>query len=188
MYTPTSSPNDSDSVLETSARSTNIGEEEQGLVGGTSTRIALPLSVRSASTPEGDEETELRTRRTSMSSVTSAIKKKSSQIYDAVVSSSQRTGPTPMEPSLVALVDAYADSDIAKDIKADVEQIRVTENAPEGSETRDVVEETVMVRGRKRATWGTQFRILSGRAFKNLYRDPALLAAHYISSIVLACE
>jgi len=42
------------------------------------------------------------------------------------------------------------------------------------------------LRGRKRASWGTQFRILSGRAFKNLYRDPALLAAHYISSVALA--
>jgi len=46
--------------------------------------------------------------------------------------------------------------------------------------------ETTLLRGRKRASWTTQFRILSGRAFKNLYRDPALLAAHYIGSIGLA--
>jgi hypothetical protein len=52
---------------------------------------------------------------------------------------------------------------------------------------RDVAEVSEL-RGRKRASWSTQFRILSGRAFKNLYRDPALLAAHYLSSIALACE
>jgi hypothetical protein len=52
----------------------------------------------------------------------------------------------------------------------------------------DVAVETSLLRGRKRASFGTQFRILSGRAFKNLYRDPALLMAHYLSSIGLACE
>jgi len=36
------------------------------------------------------------------------------------------------------------------------------------------------------ARWATQFRILRGRAFKNIYQDPALLAAHYLSSIALA--
>lgn len=55
-------------------------------------------------------------------------------------------------------------------------------------ETRDVALESGLLRGRKRATWATQFSILSGRAFKNLYRDPALLTAHYMGSVALACE
>ena len=55
-------------------------------------------------------------------------------------------------------------------------------------ELPDVAAETTLLRGRKRASWGTQFRILSGRAFKNLYRDPYLLAAHYLSAIGLARE
>jgi hypothetical protein len=54
------------------------------------------------------------------------------------------------------------------------------------NELPDVVLETSMLRGRKRASWGTQFRILSGRAFKNLYRDPALLTTHYLSAVGLA--
>jgi hypothetical protein len=56
------------------------------------------------------------------------------------------------------------------------------------NELPDVVLETSILRGRKGASWGTQFRILSRRAFKNLYhdRDPALLAAHYLSAIGLA--
>jgi hypothetical protein len=43
------------------------------------------------------------------------------------------------------------------------------------------------LRGHQRASWATQFRILSGRAFKNMYRDPALLTAHYTASVVVAC-
>jgi hypothetical protein len=45
-----------------------------------------------------------------------------------------------------------------------------------------------LLRGRKRATWATQFRILSGRAFKNMYRDPALLTFQYSASIAAARE
>jgi len=51
-----------------------------------------------------------------------------------------------------------------------------------------VTVESELLRGRKRATWGTQFRILSGRAFKNMYRDPALLTFQYSASIAAARE
>jgi hypothetical protein len=197
MYngTTSSSPNESVTALDTSPGTTNIGEEEQGLAGGPSSialspsmQSALSPSMQSTSTPEEENDTELRTRRASVTSTTSAyLKRKTSQIYDAVTSASQHTGPSRMTPNLLALANAYTDSEIARDIRAEIEQTRVRDEG-EGSEARDMVEETVMVRGRKRATWGTQFTILSGRAFKNLYRDPALLAAHYISAIVLARE
>jgi hypothetical protein len=93
-------------------------------------------------------------------------------------------------------VEAYAESEIARAIKREWEELRrETERAGEGrgvldpmNDLPDVALETSLLRGRKRASWGTQFRILSGRAFKNLYRDPALLAAHYLSSIALACK
>lgn len=39
-----------------------------------------------------------------------------------------------------------------------------------------------------RPTWGTQFLILSGRTFKNMYRNPGLLQAHYIISLLVAGE
>ena len=65
---------------------------------------------------------------------------------------------------------------------------RVNEGGNGNGELRDVAVESTLLKGRKRASWMTQFKILSGRAFKNLYRDPALLAAHYLSSIALACE
>lgn len=37
-----------------------------------------------------------------------------------------------------------------------------------------------------RASWFTQFRILSDRTFKNLYRNPMLMLTHYCISVYLA--
>jgi hypothetical protein len=182
----------------------NLGDEERGLP---IVPHAVPLSVRSLLSNNPDEETELQpTRPASATSSSSAnyLKRKTSQIYDAVISNgvvnivggrtTDATG-TPLTPALVNLVDAYARSDIAAGIKADGEQLRRevvrTDNGDAtggavSNELPDVVLETSILRGRKRASWSTQFRILSGRAFKNLYRDPALLAAHYLSAIALA--
>jgi len=50
----------------------------------------------------------------------------------------------------------------------------------------DVEVEGTWLKGRKRACWLTQFTILSGRAFKKIYRDLALLAAHSLSSVAVA--
>lgn len=40
--------------------------------------------------------------------------------------------------------------------------------------------------GYRKASLWTQFTILSGRAFRNLYRNPMLMLAHYLLAIVLA--
>ncbi|KAJ7081875.1 hypothetical protein B0H15DRAFT_890062 [Mycena belliarum] len=161
---------------------TNLGDEERGLARQPQ---ALPLSVRSrgSNSPDNDE-TELRTRNSNASSSGTYIKRKASQFLDAVSlsSSSNKKGNAPLTPRLAALVDAYAASSVAQHIKEEGETLR---RAGAG-ELPDVAVETSLLRGRKRATYGTQFRILSGRAFKNLYRDPALLTAHYLSSIALA--
>jgi hypothetical protein len=129
----------------------------------------------------------------SLDIATGFIKRKTSQLMDAVSISSHKTDNPPLAPRLATLVETYANSDIAEEIKNEIEEVRTSAhagangNGTEGGETRDIVVESSLLRGRKRASWGTQFRILSGRAFKNLYRDPALLAAHYISSVALAC-
>lgn len=105
----------------------------------------------------------------------------------------------PLPPKLAALVDVYRQSEMAASVRAELEEVAVVEQqqhqqhlnsvGPEGhQEMPDIALENSLTRGRKRASWATQFRILSGRAFKNLYRDPALLTAHYISSVVVACE
>ena len=161
---------------ERSSADTNFRDEENGL--------GHQLSVRP---PSGGS-----TAAGSLDIATGYIKRKTSQLMDAVSINSRKSDTPPLAQRLAALVEAYASSDIAEEIKREVEEVRasaqtgVNGNGTEGGETRDIVVESSLLRGRKRASWGTQFRILSGRAFKNLYRDPALLAAHYISSIALA--
>jgi hypothetical protein len=164
----------------------------------------LPLSVRSRSSGDStpQNETELLTRPNSAGGF---IKRKTSQFLGAISSSSQRgIGDVPLAPILASLVEAYVESDIAAEIKSDAaaavssaqinrDEISSQEDNGRRLENSEgdipiVAVGTSLLGGRKRASWTTQFRILSGRAFKNLYRDPALLAAHYISSIVLACE
>lgn len=184
---------------------TNLGDEERGFP---IVPHAVPLSVRSILSNNLDDDTALQPTRptsaTSSSSSTNFVKRKTSQIYEAVVSNGvvnivggKKTDATgiPLAPALAVLVDAYATSDIAAGIKAHGDQLRRelvrTDNVDAtggavSNELPDVVLETSILRGRKGASWGTQFRILSGRAFKNLYRDPALLAAHYLSAIGLA--
>lgn len=175
---PNTSPSDSNS---------HIGDEEQGLP---LVPHSVPISVRSIASNVPPDDTEL-----SVTSSTSRyIKKKTSQIFNAVSAYGTTKLPhVPITPKLAALVQAYTDSAIAADIKAEGEQAareaqQTGANGVASNELPDVAEETSLLRGRKRASWGTQFRILSGRAFKNLYRDPALLAAHYLSAIALASE
>jgi hypothetical protein len=46
--------------------------------------------------------------------------------------------------------------------------------------------EFLTVSSHLRASWFTQFRILSDRTFKNLYRNPMLMLTHYCISVYLA--
>lgn len=156
---------------------TNFRDEENGL--------GHQLSVR----PPGDHSAA-----GSLNIATGYIKRKTSQLMDAVSLHSHKSDTPSLTPELATLVEAYANSNIAEGIKNEIEGVRagtVIGPGPNGSDVggsraRDIIAESSLLRGRKRASWGTQFRILSGRAFKNLYRDPALLAAHYISSVALA--
>ncbi|KAG6873471.1 hypothetical protein C0995_015174 [Termitomyces sp. Mi166 len=182
-------------------RPTNLGEEELGL-----RAVRTPRPSSSSNTPP-DGATELRTRANSIASSTGQyLRHKTSQLLEAVTSSTSGANK-PISAKLAALVDAYASSELAKRIKTETEELKrqtaLSDNGQTAARTGvgagggeretgnggalpDVALETTLLRGRKRASYATQFRILSGRAFKNLYRDPALLTAHYVSSIVLA--
>lgn len=187
----------------------HIIDQEQiaGLAGSGHLR-GHPSRTSSHTEPPRDDDTELRTRPNSLvdaegvtssvpegsatSSAGGYIKRKTSQLLSTFSSQSTKA-EAPLSPLLASLVQGYASSQIARDIRADIDQ--ATQNLatngepdPAAESSRDVVEESVSVRGRRRASYATQFRILSGRAFKNLYRNPALLTAHYISSVVIACK
>ena len=195
--TGTGTPNPIETT--TPSNSSNLGDAERGLA---LVPHSVPISVRSVvSMPTGEDETEMQPT-SSGSSTTNYLRHKTSQIIEAVtMTSGKRKEPdAAVAPALASLVDSYANSTVAAEIKDECEALRreaiCTGNgdgtrAPNGggavsNELPDVALETSMLRGRKRASYGTQFRILSGRAFKNLYRDPALLTAHYTSAIGLA--
>lgn len=111
--------------------------------------------------------------------------KHTAKVFDNLTSSSStRAEPSKHPVPLARLAQAYAESDIAKGIRADI--ATVADSHGTSDQLRDIAEESTVLRGRKRATKMTQFRILSGRAFKNLYRDPALLTSHYIGSVIIA--
>jgi len=100
--------------------------------------------------------------------------------------------PRPLSPRVAALVSSYSSSDVAQSVQAEITLAQngsaATANGALLGPGQDYsgVDDDGVLKGRRRATWGTQFRILSGRAFKNLYRDPALLATHYVAAIAIA--
>ncbi|KAI0367939.1 hypothetical protein BV20DRAFT_1023294 [Pilatotrama ljubarskyi] len=173
----------------------NIRDEERAFARDRSSSISLHSAYRVPHAAGGADEgtTESTTRAGSIHSSTAYIRRQTTRLLEAIKpSSGVRDGPVP--PKLAELIDAYKRSEIASALSAEIEEVASTPaaqgngngNGHGTAELPDVAVESNITRGRKRASWGTQFRILSGRAFKNLYRDPALLAAHYISAIVVA--
>ena len=178
-------------------------DEERALLSGPPNLDETELQMRVPSAPNGQM------------SISSTIRRKTSQLIDAVRNGSGGPANRDLPEKLAELVIAYESSSTARRMQAEFEAVRaanslvlVAGNGPTPGEAsapsngtisdngervgmiemRDVIGETGLLRGRRSASWATQFRILSGRAFKNLYRDPALLTAHYLGSILLACE
>lgn len=113
------------------------------------------------------------------------IKMKAAKILGAFTStsgSSTPTEPAPIPEALASLVLACRGSDDMKIVEAEVHRIETGET-PNGGEQRDIAEETALLKGYEKAGFWTQFKVLSGRAFKNLYRNPMLMAAHYAVAI-----
>ena len=169
--------------------SASLRDEERALL---PPRHELRVSSGAQSSSSVEEETELQVRRNGDDgNGDSFLRRKTSQLLEVVSLSTSHGGDSgpQLTPQVSALVDAYSTSDIAAGIRADIREVAQPAQGPEGSdELPDVVVESTLLRGRKRATWATQFRILSGRAFKNMYRDPALLTFQYSASIAAACE
>ena len=144
------------------------------------------------------------------SNVAGEIKRKAHQLLGAFTSStglstSGRATPEPdqIPEKLASLVLASRASDDAKIVEAEISRIQ-SGQTPGGLEARDVGAETELLRGYKKASLWTQFKLLSGRAFKNLYRyvikppsrrhwdrlliprNPLLMATHYAVAIIVA--
>lgn len=88
---------------------------------------------------------------------------------------------TDLHPKLARLVDAYCSSEVAASVKRDIDSAR------SGGQARDAGQ-SLILRSYRRASWWQQFKILSGRCFKNLYRNPMLMWSHYAVAIIVAGE
>lgn len=98
---------------------------------------------------------------------------------------SGRTSPTQTElsPKLARLVESYASSEVAKEARQGIRDARSHAHANGHADGQAVV-----LRSYKRAGWWSQFMILSGRSFKNLYRNPMLMLSHYAVAVIVACQ
>ncbi|CAL1717265.1 unnamed protein product [Somion occarium] len=189
-YEPRSLDSPSSEPTRSDDQNDSLRDEEIGI----NVNRGAPSPRLSTILPVADEAQTQAPQTASPSVVTSStnyVKRKTSQLINVMNSSSQRS-ITAISPKLAELVDAYRNSDIAAQLRREIEeaaraaQPQSTQPQGQNGSLPDVALENSLTRGRKRASWGTQFQILSGRAFKNLYRDPALLAAHYASSVLVA--
>ncbi|GAN09893.1 conserved hypothetical protein [Mucor ambiguus] len=93
-----------------------------------------------------------------------------------------------LTPHLRQLAQAYDESNMAVELREEIAQsIQDTGNNSSGSSTSAILSgDTAIISTHKKPTFITQFRILSDRTFKNLYRNPMLMFAHYGIAVVLA--
>ncbi len=154
-------------------------------------------SIVTTGTNSRDESTELRTRPSSIAedaTTNGGLRKRTSRLADGLrnaFANGQSNGsgvwmPALSSGKLVHLVNSFAESDISTETKAELDAF--LGRRPEGviNDLPDLANASALSRSYKKAGLWTQFKILSGRAFKNLYRDPILMFAHFGLAIVLA--
>lgn len=151
---------------------------------------SLEPSAPSPTQITSDEGTELETRPSSSASRSFSSWASHKKLPFLNGRPSPAMGPS---PRVTALAEAYARSDIAAGMRAEVERLLAgpssRDSRPDDSTDVNAIEvDPRAVTGYRRASWWTQFTILSGRAFKNLYRNPMLMLVHYVVSVALARE
>lgn len=151
-------------------------------------------------TPDRSSTHELRTRPTSFVSLdgsgmvgSATASRLAVGLRNALGGAEQRrVGRPSLPPKLAELVESYSSSSIAAGIRGDIdEQIEASRHHQQngrgngGAAMADVEEADKVLRSHQKASLFTQLLILSGRSFKNLYRDPQLMLAHYTLSLLL---
>lgn len=163
-------------------------ENHRGSPNGRSRNGTDPeLGVRSseaatATSAEGSDLDERETEANSSARNGTGLKR---FLPSAVSGSASPQGPT-LSPELSRLVEAFAASTISQQTRDGIARAKSnasTRGAGGGTDPHDL-----SLRNYKRASPWDQFKILSGRSFKNLYRDPMLMLSHYVVAVVAAGE
>ncbi|GAA5822769.1 hypothetical protein JCM3770_003323 [Rhodotorula araucariae] len=138
------------------------------------------LGVRTPSSADADE-TELATRNGSAASSTASPIKR---FFAPSSSGSATPAPAPLPEHLARLVEAFAASGPAQRTQREI--LAAKQAGANGGRGAAGVGADESLRSYSRAGWWSQFYILSGRAFKNLYRDPMLMLSHYAVAVLAA--
>ncbi|KAG0170943.1 hypothetical protein DFQ30_001729 [Apophysomyces sp. BC1015] len=103
-----------------------------------------------------------------------------------VVVDGENADPDGLSPHMRQLVDAYDSSAVVVTLREEIDRsLAAATGTPEDAE-QSVPLVLKPVSTHERPGWITQFRILADRTFKNLYRNPMLMFAHYTIAVVLA--
>ncbi|OBZ84945.1 putative ATP-dependent permease [Choanephora cucurbitarum] len=109
----------------------------------------------------------------------------STQAVDIVVEGGEEAVQDGLTPHLRALNQQYEQSRIGTELREEVQQLTQQSSSSSSNEVESG-DTAAVITTYKRPSWLTQFRILSSRTFKNLYRNPMLMFAHYAIAVVLA--
>lgn len=104
-------------------------------------------------------------------------------------SASNQLNTTNKNITLESLVESFVSSALAAVIRNEINTVREDEyndESGDGTELRSESTTSLSLKGHKRIGFVGQFKILSIRTFKNLYRNPMLLLTHYIIATLLA--
>lgn len=91
-----------------------------------------------------------------------------------------------LTPHLRKLAQSYDESIVATELRDEIFQLTGDNNNNSSGSSAVLSRDSVVISTHKKPTFVTQFRILSDRTFKNLYRNPMLMFAHYGIAVVLA--
>jgi len=168
-----------DLTAQTEQSGANAAEAEAALIQLAGEQDAVPIDDpelgdgRHRAFPSA-EETELDTRPNS--AVENGTAFASAKRF---FSGSASPSTTPISARLASLAEAYARSEVAQATRDAIAVARAANvSAGEGERT--------VLRNYKRASWIGQLGILSGRSFRNLYRNPMLMLSHYAVAVVVA--
>ncbi|ODV88931.1 hypothetical protein CANCADRAFT_131233 [Tortispora caseinolytica NRRL Y-17796] len=85
---------------------------------------------------------------------------------------------------LSSLVNHFSNSSIAKELTTEIDALTRSASETENGDNSSG-DHTLVAAASKSGFW-IQFKVLSSRAFINIYRSPLLLSSHYVMAVILA--
>lgn len=171
---PTSAPTVADALVQLDRSPASDSRTDPEL--GVNSRSRTPSSTSA-------NDTELATRHSSTAS-SGPIRRFFSSASASSSSGSATPVQAPLPTELARLVSAFASSGPAQRTQREI--LAAKQGGATGGRGASGGAESESLRNYRRAGWWTQFTILSGRSFKNLYRDPMLMLSHYAVAVLAA--